>query len=320
MAYSNYPGGFPNGVTIRNVPILQTNPGRTFWLSNATVGLLPGQSNGSDGNNGTFRQPFATLAYAVTQCVANCGDIILVKPGHAETVSDATTFALNVAGVAVVGLGLGSSRPTFTFSTVNTATMPVSAANISFQNCIFTANFLSIAAPFTLTTAKNFTLQNCLFNETSNVLNFLNIVKSTGGANTIDGLDLEDNQWFGLGTTSVNSFLLSANTIDSAVLRRNRVILNRTADASILATISAGILTNLDCGDNVVQSQQTATTAGTLINVGGTTSTGVIYRNFGQTLSTTDKLYTTNVGLAAFENYVSGVIGASGYIIPSRDS
>lgn len=320
MPNSNYPNGFAGGVTLRNVPIIQTNPGLVFWVSNNTTGLLAGQRGGSDGNKGTFDSPFATLNYAITQCVANRGDIIFIKSGHAESIASATATNFNIAGVAIVGLGYGSARPTFTFTTANTATIPVSKDNISVQNCVFTANFLSIAAPFTLSTAKNFTVQGCTFNETSNVLNFLNIVKSTGAANTVDGLTVTDSNWNGIGTTSVNSFVLSANTVDSMTLQRNVVNTARIADASILLTVTAGVLTNLDCGDNKVQSQQTAATAGTLINVGGTTSTGLVYRNFTQTLATTDKLYTTTTGLAAFENYVSGVIGASGYIIPARDS
>ncbi len=318
---SNYPNGFPNGLMLRGMPILQTQPGKVFWLSNNTTGLLPAQRGGSDGNRGDFNSPFATLAGALLQCVANRGDIIFVKPGHAETISSATALALNVAGVAIVGLGVGANRPKFTLDTANTATIAVSAANISIQNCQFVANFLSIAACFTLTTAKGFTLQNCTFFETSNVLNFLNIVKSTGAANTIDGLSVADCYWNGLGTTSVNSFILSANDIDSAQILRNRIKLARTATAAILLTITTGVLTNLECGDNAVYSAQTATTGGALISVGGTTSTGFVYRNFVQTLDAAGNLmFTTTVGLAAFENRLTGAVGATGFVIPALDS
>lgn len=318
---SSYPFGIGSGFSVRNVPILQTHPGRVFWLSNNTTGLLVGQRGGGDGNKGTFDSPFGTLAYAISRCAANRGDIILVKPGHAENVSDATTLAANIAGVAVVGLGTGTNRPTFTLDTANTATIPVSAANISFQNCRFIANFLSIAALFTLSTAKNFTLQNCELKDTSGVLNFLNIIKSTGAANTVDGLTATDNIWNGLGTTSVNTFCLSANDIDSLVLKNNNIKLARTVDAAILAVISAGVLTNLDCDNNRAYSAQTAQANGSLINVGGTTSTGWVTNNKVQTLSTTgDKLFTTTVGLAAYNNLVSGVVGASGFLIPASDS
>lgn len=321
MPISNFPNGFADGVSIRGIPLAQTHPGRAFWLSNNTVGLLAGQKNGSDGNRGTFDAPFATLSYAISQCSANRGDIIFIKPGHAETISSATALTLSIAGVAIVGLGMGTARPKFTIDTANTATINVTAANISMMNCQIIGNFLSIAAAFTLTTAKWFTLQDCYIADTSSVLNFLNVIKSTGAANTVDGLAAISNVWAGLGTTSVNSFILSANDIDSAIWRSNIITLQRTATAAILATISAGVVTNLDCGWNNVYSKATATTGGGLISVGGTTSTGCVYNNYQQTLGTgTDILFTTTVGLAAFENRVTGVVGATGFVIPAVDS
>jgi len=317
---SNYPNGFLNGVTIRGVPILQTNPGRVFWVSNNTTGLLPGQRGGSNGNKGDFNSPLATLAAAAALCVANRGDIIVVKPGHAETVASATALALSIAGVAIIGLGVGSQRPKFTLNTANTATIAVSADNISIQNCQFFGNFLSIAACFTLTTAKWFTLQNNYFSDTSGVLNFLNIVKSTGAANTVDGLTLVGNVWKGLGTTSVNSFALVADAIDQATLRDNRILLTHANDTSNLLKMTTGAATNLEVGDNVIVSKQTANTAGTLLDVGAS-STGFVYRNFAGTLVTAgDKLFTTTVGIYPFENRVSGVVGATGFVIPAVDS
>lgn len=318
---SSYPQGFGAGVIIRGVPLAQTHPGRVFWVSNNAVGLLEGQRNGSDGNRGTFNDPFATLNYAFTQCIANRGDIIFLKPGHAETISTATAMAWGIAGVAVVGLGVGSNRPKFTLDTANTATITVSADNISVLNCQFVANFLSIATCFTLTTAKWFTVQNCFFTEgTSGVLNFLVAITSTGLANTVDGLTVTDSSWNGLGTTSVNAFILTANDIDSATWQRNFVKLARTATAPVFAKVSAGVLTNLNCTDNVAISQQTADTGGGFINVGGTTSTGVVARNLLGDLSTTDLFITTSVGLTYDNNKKTGVISASGYLLPATDS
>jgi hypothetical protein len=317
---SNYPNGFPTGVMIRGVPLAQTHPGKVFWLYNGT-NLLPGQRGGSDGNKGTFDSPFSTLAGALAQCVAGRGDVIFVKPGHAETVSSSTALTMSVAGVAVVGLGTGTSRPKWTIDTANTATINVSAADVSFQNVQIVGNFLSIAAAFTLSTAKNFTLQDVEIRDTSSVLNFLNAIKSTGAANTVDGLTVINCYWKGLGTTSVNSFILTANDIDSAVIKNNTVKLARTATAAALMTVTAGVLTNLDCGYNKTYTKQTASTGGAFINVGGTTSNGFVYNNFQQTLDTTgDLLFTTSVGLAAFDNKITGAVGASGFLIPTADS
>lgn len=317
---SNYPNGFPQGVTIKGVPLTLTNPGRVFWLGNATT-LQPGDRGGSDGNKGVYNSPFSTLNYAITQCVANRGDIIVVKPGHSEAITTATAMTLAIAGVAIIGLGNGSMRPLFTISTANTATINVTADNISFTNCQFVGNFLSIAACFVLTTAKNFTLQSCTFKDTSSVLNFLNIVKSTGAANTVDGLTVLDCSWNGLGTTSVNSFILSANDVDACNLQRNNIKLARTATAAILMTMTAGALTNMQCVDNVVISQQTAETGGGMISVAGTACTGVIKNNCQGTLTTsTDIIVTTTVGFEFFNNLKTGVITASGFVLPAIDS
>jgi hypothetical protein len=305
---------------IRGVPLAQTHPGKAFWLSNNTTGLLPGQRGGSDQNRGTFDSPFSTLAGAVAQCVAGRGDVIFVKPGHSETISSSTALTMSVAGVAVVGLGTGTARPKWTIDTANTATINVSAADVSFQNVQIVGNFLSIAAAFTLSTAKNFTLQDVEIRDTSSVLNFLNAVKSTGAANTVDGLTLINTNWKGLGTTSVNAFVLTANDIDGLTVKNCNVKLARTADAAAIV-VTAGVLTNADIGGNRVYTAQTATANGSLINVGGTTSNGWVYDNKVQTLTTTsDKLFTTTVGLSAFNNLVTGAVGASGFLIPAADS
>lgn len=151
MPRSNFPRGFAEGVTIRGVPLIQTNPGQVYWVYNGTA-LLPGQIGGSDGNKGTFDQPFSTLDYAVSRCVANRGDIIFVKPGHSETIASATALAIDVAGVAVVGLGRGSNRPTFNL-TATTSTITMSAANCTFWNCLVTGGVDAIVAVFTISGA-----------------------------------------------------------------------------------------------------------------------------------------------------------------------
>src|SRR5258705_13132707 len=105
MPASNFPNGFSGGVAIRGIPVPQTIPGKVFWVSNVTTGLLQGQRGGSDGNKGTFESPFATLNYAITQCVAGRHDIIYIKPGHAESVTSATALNFNTAGITIEGLG-----------------------------------------------------------------------------------------------------------------------------------------------------------------------------------------------------------------------
>lgn len=145
---SNFPQGFANGLSVRGMPLLQMQPGQVFFLGNGPV-LNPNQKVGADGNRGTFLDPFATLDYAVnTGCSQARGDIVFVLPGHAETISTAAIATLRTAGVAIVGLGGGSNRPTFTF-TAAAGNIPLSASNMSIQNCLFVANFADVVSAFT---------------------------------------------------------------------------------------------------------------------------------------------------------------------------
>jgi hypothetical protein len=73
-----------------------------------------------------------------------------------------------VAGVAIIGLGAGSLRPTLTFTTATTANIPVTAANMSIQNFLFVANFADIASFFTATgtnTPTDFNVEGCEFKD-----------------------------------------------------------------------------------------------------------------------------------------------------------
>ena len=154
MALSNFAAGFAQGISIRGVPLIQTHPGRAFWVGSAAANVDASQGimQGSDSNKGTFQRPFATLAYAITQCVAGRGDIIFIKPGHTETVASAGAITLNKSGVAVVGLGLGSLRPTFSF-TATASTITVSGANTSLKNLLLTGDIDAVVSPIVVSAA-----------------------------------------------------------------------------------------------------------------------------------------------------------------------
>ena len=99
-------GAFADGIIIRGVPILTLYPGNVYWVDSA----------GGGGSKGTFSHPVATLAEAHALVTANNGDIIVIKPGHAETYTATVDFSKS--GFAIVGLGFGDNRPTFTCGVV----------------------------------------------------------------------------------------------------------------------------------------------------------------------------------------------------------
>ena len=150
---SNFPQGFANGISIRGVPLLQAQPGNVYWVDNDSS-LNPGQHAGSDSNRGTFLDPFATLNKALSVCQGGRGDIIMIGAGHTEQISSSTAFYASTSDVAIIGMGAGSSRPTFILDTATTSTLNITGANISFQNCQFIGNFLNVATLFTLSNAQ----------------------------------------------------------------------------------------------------------------------------------------------------------------------
>src|SRR5205823_4088091 len=91
----------------------------------------------SSGKGQTPDAPFATINYAITQCTADNGDLILVLPGHVETVTAAAGVALNLAGVTVLGCGDGRQRPKVNFTTATAASFDVTAARGRVENLWF---------------------------------------------------------------------------------------------------------------------------------------------------------------------------------------
>lgn len=131
---STYQNGFADGVVIRGVPITQMHPGMVFYVGNNPVKLV-GEIGESDSNNGSFFKPFTTITKAISMCAANRGDIIIVRAGHNESISAANGINFNVAGVALIGQGRGSNRPTITL-TATAATLAVSANNCLLSNLL----------------------------------------------------------------------------------------------------------------------------------------------------------------------------------------
>ena len=322
MPMSNYPTGFANGISIRGVPLLQTHPGLVYWVYNGTT-LDTGHKNGSDGNVGTFNAPFATLDYAIGRCRANKGDIIMIKPGHAETVSSATALALDVAGVAIVGTGIGSNRPTFTLDTATTATVGVTAANIAIQNVVFSANFADIVSVFTLVAAKNLTVNKCDFVATATNMNFLHVIDTGTVTADADGLSVTGCKWLEPDAATL-AFALVDGTNARWEINDNIVITGAaTADVAAMFTCATTkILTQMTCLRNSVQITGNAgSVAGLWLTTDATTHTGIMaYNNLKHIDATTEIWQTSNAGFGLFENRATAVGTAQGYLLPAVDA
>ena len=322
MPTSSFPGGFAAGLTVRGLPLLQAQPGRVFWAGNSTT-LLPGTVGGADGNPGTYNKPLATLQAGLDKCTANTGDIVLVKPGHAETINTAAILALNKAGVAIVGLGSGSNRPTLTFTTAITANIPVTAANMSIQNFLFRANFLDITSVFTATgtaTPTDFAVENCEFRDLTSVLNFLAIVTGNATANSLDGLRIAANRIQSLGTTAATTAIKLLEATRGVKVLNNFgtwAVLNDTA-----AMLAGSTFNHLDFefGGNVLNKPNTSSTGGSFVSGSGTAWTGHAYDNYCWQLDATAGIWIVATTKLAFSQNFSPITGAaekSGLINPA---
>lgn len=115
---------------------------------------------GNDANPGTFELPLATLAQAVTNATASNGDIVVVKAGHAETLTG--TVTLSKAGVKYFGLGSGSSAPLFTCNAAIDL-ISVTGADVEINNFYFPAATTATSTGLIDAAAAGLRIKGCTF-------------------------------------------------------------------------------------------------------------------------------------------------------------
>lgn len=309
---------FANGISSFGVPVIGSGSqipvtsGSYFFVSSVA---------GNSGNTGRSPQaPLATVQQAIDKCTASAGDVVVLLPGHAETVTS-TSLSLNKAGVQVVALGVGALRATFTFGAA-AATINVTRANVQVSNCRFVANFADVASAFTLgTTATGFKLRESEFLDTSSILNFLVCVTTSATDNSADGLEFTNNYVYSLAATTGAVISILSNTLRLNV-SNNIVDKAATNDAGQLITLSSKIVGGVRIINNILTVVGAAgTTVGILFTGSGTTSSGICAYNLVSSLDTTGALIATaGTGISFLENYVTGAVDKSGTLHPTADN
>lgn len=309
---------FPNGVTSFGIPVIGSGsliPSSTgsYFFVNSGAG-----SSVNDGKSPTY--PLATVDQAVNKCTADKGDVIVVMPGHAETISSATTLVLDVAGVTVVGLGTGNKRPTFTYATDTAAAIPVSAANVTVKNCRFIANLDNVVTAFSLTTAAYFRLEGNDFIDNSSALHFLSIVTTSTSDNATPGLEIIDNRWHGLAVAPA-AFISIQGDANLTRIIGNKVTMASTDDEGHFITLTADTFLAAEIGYNFLDvTGATNAAVGIFLTGSATDCTGFVYNNYVASLDTTTELIATaGTGLKYFNNYYTGTADASGKLWPVVD-
>jgi hypothetical protein len=187
-----------------------------------------------------------------------------------------------------------------------TANIPVTAANISIQNCLFVANFADVTSVFTATgtaTPTDFAIDNCEFRDTSSILNFVSIVTGNATASSLNGFSFTRNTVSSLGTTAATTALKPASATARMTVNDNVgnwAVLNNTA---CLVAGGANNLTDFTCLRNRVNRPNTTTVGGMMISSSSTACTGMVADNYAWHLAGSGLLIATGTKLAFAQNF-----------------
>jgi|SRR3990167_6735345 len=298
-------------------PLFVTHqPGGVFHIDNTalTVGNVWYVDSNAAGKGTTASHgynpddPFSTVVAASDSGNLAAGDVVLVAAGHTETLSAAAAWDCDTAGVTWLGMGFSDLRPTITLNTDPLTDIDIDAANITFDNLRFVANFLDIAAAIDVN-ADGFTCRRCEFVDTSTILN-AKIWILGAGANVSDRMVVEECEFYAYG--AANTAAISMPSAEDRCLIRDNIFMGDWATAAILAAgaiTKAGILRNLIAN--------LPDTADACINVAAS-STGIAAYNGVGTLLSGDATTNITVGatMTAIQNYSVDIGDRSGVLDP----
>lgn len=308
------PTNYRNGIASYGMPVMGGGGGIPFTSGSVFfVGSTATHKN--DNNPGTeIEYPMATIDAAIGRCTANVGDIIIVLPGHAETLSAASAITVDVAGISIIGLGNGANRPTLTWAATD-ATIVVSAANVLIRNIRCTVSIDEVVKLFSVTGAR-VTFDAVDYFETASA-QAIQFILTTNAA---DYLVVQNCYHYQVTAAAATQVWIQLVGIDGGIIQNNtfRLTLRNHAGSFTINGSTA-------CIGTVVRHN-------TIIQLGGTTqvsailfvdsSTGVFVHDNRVVCGSTALAGGVDVGNAGYaaENYVLNDPDKSGILDPVADS
>ena len=276
---------------------------------------------GADTSDGlTPDRALATLDAAFAKCTANKGYVIYVLPNHSETVTGAAGIAHDVAGVSVIGLGHGGQRPTFLMDASTAVTYKITGSDAIVHNLVFNSGHADVVTCIDVQTATDVWIDSCEFGDNTTNENWLTCIKSgTTTDNQCDGLKVTNCKWTSPDAGCLE-FIEHTGDVDRLHVEGNYVRHNGTNSPLILSTAGDDLQDGLIKG-NMITTKINASAVGILSN-NQTDNTGIIAENYVGHLDVAGEVLATgeNSGMYCFENRMSGVVTASGYLLPAADS
>jgi hypothetical protein len=309
---------FPHGISSFGIPVIGSGTqipattGKYFFVDSNT---------GSDANPGTDpEQPLATLDGALTKCRNSKMDVVVLMPGHSETITGAGGITLDKIGVYVVGLGTYDLRPRFLMDGGTTVTCLVTAANVTVENVVFAAGHADIAT-FATVTAKGCCFKYCKWEDNIATEDFVVGFNVGAADNDSDGFSFLYNDW-STPNASSGVIKLLKNQNDVKIVGNTFCVDCSASTYAVIYSPDTEVQTNILVADNIIHNLHDANAA-VGIAIANTSSTGAIVRNLvgHQDLAGETPILAGAAGLFVAQNYCSGVLGtASGYLYPGTDS
>lgn len=264
---------------------------------------------------------------ALRQCVSGRGDVVVVLPGHTETVSAADGWSNLVAGTRIIGLSTGfGNRPTITFNN-SASTILADVANVTIEGFKFLfAGALASTTALTVTVAIPVTAAGFIFRN-----NYCNVgvdadqlvtdmMTLSAGA---DQCTIINNHIEGYAASVITTVIkTSAAGADDLTIANNIITAEvATAATGVLIDIDAGAILRTNILGNILENQ---TASSKYVIDGHATSTGRIHGNLFLVLDgATGPASLGIVGCDAMRtglNYCSTAVVASAIVCPAVDS
>lgn len=300
------PTRFPHGLSSMGVPLIGS--GASIPATTGTYFFVD-SGTGASGNAGTdSTAPLATIDQAIGKATASAGDVIVVFPGHAETIASATSLVCDVAGLQIIGLGHGRNRPVLSFS-ATASRIPITADNVVIENLVFLGAVADIVSGITIT-GDYVTLRNCEVASGGAALEFLQFIDIDAST----GSTLEGCRIIASATAGSAAGIRVDATVDCTI-RNCEIRGDFTTTAAIDGNVGTGAAsTNIAVIGNLIENLDA--TAGLLIDMHDD-STGIIAYNSMFTLFTTAPETAFDPGdCLCTENYVVNDENESGTIVP----
>ncbi len=293
-AFGTYKVG---GIAIAAQPL---TTGSIFFVDSGNVDGDDSPNSGANPN-----VPFSTVNYAISRCTANNGDRIYLMPGHNESLIAVTSFVVDKAGIEIIGLGFGQSRPTFDYDHVN-GSIEMDAANCRLSNVVLNASETAVVVGINVN-ADGVTLDHLETTWEATGDDFKIIADVDG----FDRCTIVDNKFFGQLAVAGGVTSIRIDDSHNLIFQRNMMVGN----SAIMFTMAGALSQTCVVTDNIMYNADVTDDSCWEIAVA---STGIFARN------TTGSLYATGVAnildpgsLLCSENYSVNAVLETGIVLPA---